>query len=86
MVVYATARPAIQMIQVGWAELLAYALIPVSATLTILYRSDARHDLSGLTRLGYLFLVSCTIFVVVCLAVATAICIACIFVGLARQH
>jgi len=86
MVVYAVARPAIHMIHIGWVELLAYALVPISATMTIFYRSGAERELSGLARFGCLLLISCAIFVVVCLALTTMICIACIFIGLARQH
>jgi len=79
-----TARPVLDRLQVGWAELLAFAIGPVLTALTILYACDARQELSGLKRLARLFLASCAIFVVVSLTVAGIICAACIFVGVSR--
>ena len=78
------ARPVLDRLQVGWAELLAFALVPVLTALTILYGCGARQELSGLKRLMYLFLTSCAIFAVVCLTLAGVLCTVCIFVGLAR--
>lgn len=82
----AAARPMLEWLQVGWAEMLAFASGPILAALTILYGCGARHELSGLKRLACLFLTSCAIFVIVVLALITVLCVACIFVGLSRQH
>lgn len=79
-----TARPLLDRLQVGWAEMLAFASGPILTALMILYGCGARHELSGLKRLTYLFLTSCAIFIVVCLILASALFIACIFVGVAR--
>jgi len=73
-------------VQVGWAEVFAFTLGPVLTALTILYYCGARHELSGLKRLVYLFLTSCAIFVVVFVSLVAVVCAACIFVGLSRQH
>jgi len=56
------ARPAIELLDVWWAELLAYAFIPILIVFTVLYRSDWRREMTVLGRLGSLTLLSGIIF------------------------
>ena len=84
--VYVVARPAVELLAVAWAEMLADALVPMLVTFAILYRSDARREMSGLARSGYLFWVSGLIFVAVSCALVTLVFLACIFARLGAQH
>jgi hypothetical protein len=84
MLVGSAGRPVIERLQVGWAEMLVFALGPILTALTILYLCGARHELSGLKRLACLFLASCATFVVVFLTLVTVLTFAWTFVGLAR--
>ena len=50
MFVHFVFRSAIAWLEVWWAELLAYALIPVSVIFAIIYRSHWRRELTGAMR------------------------------------
>jgi hypothetical protein len=71
LTVYALTRRWVELLGVWWGELLVYACIPLLVTFTILYRSQAREDMSRVTRVGYLFFVSALIFgsVIFCVTV-----------------
>ena len=56
------ARPVVARLEVWWAELLAYALIPITATFFILYRSCWHQEMTRTMRALSLILLSCTIF------------------------
>ena len=56
------ARHAVWLLQVWWAELLVYALIPISVTFIILYRSCWHREITGAARTLLLILLSCIIF------------------------
>jgi hypothetical protein len=72
--VYCLAAPAVKLLEVWWAELLAYAIIPISVTFIILYRSDWRREISGAARTWSVLLLSLTIFAGVLLAVGVLSC------------
>jgi len=55
---YSVARPAVELLEVFWEELLAYAVIPISVTFIILYRSCWHREIVGAARTGCLLLVS----------------------------
>lgn len=58
MFFYWVARPAVQLLEIRWAELLVYAIIPVSVTFTILYRSYWHREITGAARTCSLLLLS----------------------------
>jgi hypothetical protein len=61
--VYWVDWPAISLLQVWWAELLVYALIPILVTFIILNRSCWHREIAGAARTLSLILLSCIIFV-----------------------
>ncbi|HEY1663985.1 MAG TPA: hypothetical protein VGI03_16320 [Verrucomicrobiae bacterium] len=48
-------------LQVWWMEGLGYALLPLSMTFIVLYRSCWRREITGAPRVSYLLLYSCII-------------------------
>jgi len=58
LVFYSVARPAVELLEVFWEELLAYAVIPIAVTFIILYRSCWHREIVGAARTGCLLLVS----------------------------
>jgi hypothetical protein len=59
--VYVIAHSLISRLHVWWMEALVYALIPLSATFIVLYRSRWRREISGTARTSRLLLLSCAI-------------------------
>ena len=59
---FAVVRPAIELLGAWWAELLVYALIPITLTYTILHGSEFHREMTSGARTSFLFLVSCLIF------------------------
>jgi hypothetical protein len=69
LVFYSVARPAVELLEVFWEELLAYAVIPMSVTFIVLYRSCWHREIARMARAGFLFLLSGGIFVGVLFAI-----------------
>jgi len=63
------AGPAVKLLDVWWAKLLVYALVPILVTFIILYQGGWHREIVGPTRAGYLLLLSCAILVGVILAI-----------------
>ena len=61
MLLYWVARPAIEMLDVRWVKLLVYAIIPISVTFIVLYRSYWHREISRTARACQVFLLSCTV-------------------------
>jgi hypothetical protein len=55
------ARPAVELLQVRWIELLVYAIIPITVTFIMLYRSCWHREITGAARTCSLLLLSCLI-------------------------
>jgi hypothetical protein len=66
----------INLIAVPWVELLVYAILPISVTFTILYRSGWHREISAAKRTGSLFLLSCAILGGVLVASGITFCVA----------
>jgi hypothetical protein len=60
---YWYAGPAVKALDVWWAKLLVYVLIPILVTFIILCRSGWHQEIVGLTRTCSLLLLSCVILV-----------------------
>ncbi len=73
VIIYWVAHPVVSELGIWWAEGLAYAAIPITATFTILYRSRWHQEVAGGRRTGSLLLISCVIFGGVLLALAAMI-------------
>ena len=59
--IYFAARPLVSRLQVWWAELLVYALIPTVLTFILLYRSSWHREITGAARTLSLALLSSVI-------------------------
>ena len=59
--VYFAARPVVSRLEVWWAELLVYALIPTLLTFILLYRSSWHREITGAPRTLSLALLSSVI-------------------------
>jgi hypothetical protein len=60
--IYWVARPVVARLEVWWADLLVYSLVPITAAFFILYRSCWHQEMAIAKRMLYLILLSCTIF------------------------
>jgi hypothetical protein len=60
---YLVARAAVALFEDWWIKLLAYAIIPLSVTFIILYRSCWHREIVGVARTLSLLLISCVILV-----------------------
>lgn len=67
--VYWVARPAVELLEVRWAEFLIYAAIPISVTFMILYRSCWHREIARAARACSLLLLSSVILVGVLFAI-----------------
>jgi hypothetical protein len=74
--VYWAARPVVERLGVWWAEGLVYAIIPITVTFVILYRSGWRRETTGRARIGSLLLLASVIFGGVLLAVCVMVSLA----------
>ena len=72
---YSIARPAVELLEVGWIEFLAYAIIPTSVTFIILYRSCWHEEITGVARTCSLFLLSCIILSGVLIIIGILLCL-----------
>jgi hypothetical protein len=73
---YWVARPAVVRLEVRWAELLVYAIIPISVTFIILYRSCWHREITGAARTCSLLLLSCIILGGELIAIGFMFCMA----------
>jgi hypothetical protein len=80
-IIYWVARPAVELLHVRWAEWLVYAIISISVTFIILYRSCWHPEITGATRTCSLLLLSCIILVGVFIAIGVMLCMILFCVG-----
>jgi hypothetical protein len=73
---YWIARPAVERLEVRWAEWLVYALIPIMVTFILLYRSCWHREITGAARTGFLLLLSCIILGSEVIAMGFMFCLA----------
>ena len=83
---FSVAKPAVEWLQVWWAELLVYTLPPIALTFTILYRSCIHREMKKAVRAWFLLLISLLIFGGVCLAFAAIALVALANFPLSRFH
>jgi hypothetical protein len=76
MFFYWVASPAVALLEIRWAELLVYAIIPISATFTILYRSCWHPEITGAARTCSLLLLSSIILGSELIAIGFMFCMA----------
>ena len=81
---FCVVSPAVEMLGVGWAEMLVYTLIPIALTFTILHGSDIHREMTRTGRAAFLFLVSCLIFGGTFLFMGVLVFCACAFPGIGR--
>jgi hypothetical protein len=77
--IYWVTRSVVGLLAVWWAELLVYALIPVSVTFVILYRSDWHRGITGTKRTSLMLLLSSGIFCCAIFAIGMMLLLGCIF-------
>lgn len=75
IIFYWVARPVVERLQVRWVELLVYAIIPLSVTFIILYRSCWHREITGAARTCSLLLLSCVILSCEFVAIGIMLCI-----------
>jgi hypothetical protein len=80
------AKPAVEWLRVWWAELLAYTLLPMALTFTILYRGCIHPEMRKAMRALFLLLISLLIFGGVCLALGAFALVALANFPLSRFH
>jgi hypothetical protein len=73
---YLAAKPVVELLQVRWAEILVYLIIPISVTFIILYRSCWHPEITGAARTCSLLLLSCIILVGTLVASGFMLCMA----------
>jgi hypothetical protein len=61
IIFYWVAGRAVELLEVRWIEWLVYAIIPISVTFIILYRSCWNPEIKGVTQTCSLLLLSCII-------------------------
>ena len=59
---FSVGKPALELLQAGWVEVLVCVLIPMTLTFTILHGSCIHREMARWMRAGFLFLVACLIF------------------------
>ncbi len=76
MFFYWVAKPVVALLEIGWAELLVYAIIPIAVAFTILYRSGWHCEITGAARTCSLFLLSGIILGSELIAIGFIFCLA----------
>lgn len=61
LIIFWISRPAVEMLEDVWYEILVYSIIPISVTFTILYHSCWNPEIIGVRRSCYLLLISLVI-------------------------
>jgi len=77
-------RPAVELLGVGWAELLVYTLVPITLTFVILHGSNFHREMARMARTSFLLLVSCLIFGGTFFFMVVLVFCACAFPGIGR--
>ena len=80
IIFYWVARHAVELLEVRWIEWLVYAIIPISVTFIILYRSCWHREITGAARTCSLLLISCIILGGDLIAVGAMLCMAVSFI------
>ena len=84
--IYWATRPLVVRIGNGWIEFLVYALLPLAATFTLLYRSTWHREMAVVKRTSYLVattgLILCSDLVLIGILLATLS----IFIGMNRGN
>jgi hypothetical protein len=78
---YWITRPLMLRLQIWWAELLIYSIVPISVTFILLYRSCWHSELSGWARTYYVLALSCVILAVELIFIGIMLCMIVFGVG-----
>lgn len=78
---YSIAKRVVEPLEIGWAKYMVYALIPISVTFIILYRSCWHPEITGIARTYSLLLFACIILSIVLLTFEFVLCVAPIFIA-----
>ena len=84
--IYGATRPLVTRIGIGWLEFLLYALLPLAATFTILYRSAWHREMAAVRRTGYLVLTSGLILCSDLVLIGIMLAALSIFIGMNRGN
>ena len=76
LAVYWVERPVVELLEVRWARILIYGLLPTSVTFIILYRSCWHREIAGVARTCSVLLLSCVIFLGAIAALGVLLCLA----------
>jgi hypothetical protein len=85
-VIYMAANPVVSWLEVWWAGVLIYSVIPTLVAFTILYRSSWHQELPRVTRILSMILSSCIIFCVALVVLVLMVVVASMFVGFEAGH
>lgn len=77
---YLISRREVAQLQVWWAELLVYAVVPVAVTFVVLYRSDWHREITGAARTCSLLLLSGAILGGEMILAVVMFCVAAVFI------
>jgi hypothetical protein len=83
---YWYAGPAVKALDLWWAKLLVYALIPILVTFIILYRSGWHQEIAGPIRTCSLLLLSCVILVGVYFVIGAMLAVGWYFLSSITPH
>jgi hypothetical protein len=72
---YWITRPLVLRLQIWWAELLIYSIVPISVTFILLYRSCWHSELLGWARTSCVLALSCIILAIELIIIGIIICI-----------
>ena len=78
-VIYMVANPVVSWLEVWWAGLLIYSVIPIAAAFYILYRSSWHQELPSVRRIISMTLLACFIYAVVLIIGVFVIVVASVF-------
>jgi hypothetical protein len=73
---YWITRPLVLRLQVWWAELLIYSIVPILVTFTLLYRSCWHGELSGWARTCCVLALCCITLTIELIIIGIMLCIA----------
>jgi hypothetical protein len=73
---YWVEKPVVELLEDRWADFLVSAIIPISATFIILYRSCWHREITGVARTCVLLLLSWVILVGVLFSIGLMLCMA----------
>jgi hypothetical protein len=85
-VIYFVANPVVSWLEVWWAAVLIYSVIPISVAFTILYRSPWHREFAKPKRIFSMILSSCLIFCISFAVLGLIVALSAMFTGFGEGH